>query len=123
MPLVITGSSLAGLGALTLVAAGITWLTAAGYAGQLDCDDDISTEHEWERCCPNGYCVKGTSGGDAYESAKDLSVASEVLVAVAFPMMATGLSLAILGAGMRGGGERRIGLKASPTGVVLEGQF
>ncbi|MBW2453106.1 MAG: hypothetical protein JRI68_01270 [Deltaproteobacteria bacterium] len=124
LPLVITGSSLAGLGVLTLFAAGITWLTAAGHAAQLDCDaDDLTSQYEWERCCPNGKCVKGTSGGDSYESAKDLSVASEVLVAVAFPMMGVGVSLAILGAGIRGGGDRKIGFKVTPSGVVLEGQF
>lgn len=124
IPLVATGSALAGLGVLTLFAAGVTWLTAAGHAAQLDCDsEDLTSEYEWERCCPNGYCVKGTSGGDAYESAKDLSVASEVLVAVAFPMIGVGASMAILGAGIRGGGDRRVGFKASPSGVVLEGQF
>jgi len=123
IPLVVTGSGLAGLGVLTLFAAGITWLTAAGHASQLDCDGGGLDEYEWERCCPHGNCVKGTSGGDAYESAKDLSAASEVLVAIAFPMIGVGASLAILGGTIRGGGDRRVGLKATPTGVVLEGQF
>ncbi len=120
--MVITGSALAGLGVLTLFAAGITWLTAWGNSSRLECDDMDGPDYE--SCCPNGYCVKGTRGGDAYESTRDASLASQVLVAVAFPMMGAGVSLAILGAGVRGGGDRRTAtIKATPSGVVLEGTF
>ncbi|RLB62701.1 MAG: hypothetical protein DRI90_08470 [Deltaproteobacteria bacterium] len=120
--MIITGSALAGLGAMSLLAAGITWLTAWGNSSRLECDDFDAPDYE--ACCPDGYCVKGTSGGDAYESTRDLSAASQVLVAIAFPMMGAGVSLAILGAGVRGGGDRKTAtIKATPSGLVLEGTF
>ncbi len=122
LPMIITGSALAGLGAMSLLAAGITWLTAWGNSSRLECDDFDAPDYE--ACCPDGYCVKGTSGGDAYESTRDLSAASQVLVAIAFPMMGAGVSLAILGAGVRGGGDRKTAtIKATPSGLVLEGTF
>ena len=122
LPMIITGSALAGLGAMTLLAAGVTWLTAWGNSSRLECDEHDAPD--FESCCPAGNCVKGTRGGDAYESTRDLSTASQVLVAIAFPMMGAGVSLAILGAGVRGGGDRRTAtIKATPSGVVLEGTF
>ena len=59
--LVITGSSLAGLGVLTLFAAGITWLTAAVTVGvQVLLDDAVVPESEVQLTLPPGRYYRST---------------------------------------------------------------
>ncbi len=113
IPLIITGSILTGLGAATMAAAGITWLTAWGRSGSLD--DDI---------CPGGYCVIGTRGGDKYQSVEDSAIASEVLIAAATPVMFSGLSMLIIGASLRNKHKGpRFSASLSPTSAKLEVRF
>ncbi len=131
IPLAITGSVLGGLGLMTLFAAGITWLTAYGesrelknkcYTGRFDIDGDGQVSIHPSK----GYCVKGTAGGDAYERARDTAIASHVLVGVAVPLMAGGLSLSILSIGLRGETDKpryATRLKTTGQGLVLEGSF
>jgi hypothetical protein len=110
----VSGSVAAGLGAATLLAAGITWLVA--WSRSLSLEDD----------CPHGYCVQGTRGGDTYEATRDLSNASEVLLAVAFPSIVGGLSLVILGAGLHGDSSEAAAaasVKVTGRGAALEVTF
>ena len=113
-PLLISGGVATGLGALALLASGVTWLTA--WSRSLDLDRD----------CPGGYCVEGTRGADTYQAVRDLSDASGVLVAVALPTLASGVSLLVLGAGARASEDRpKVGatLKATGQGGSLEVTF
>jgi hypothetical protein len=110
----VSGSVAAGLGAATLMAAGITWIVAWSRS--------ISLEDDW----PHGYCVQGTRGGDDYEATRDLSNASDVLMAVAFPTIVGGLSLVILGAGLHGDASDHAAaasLKVTGRGAALEVTF
>ena len=99
---------------MTLLAAGVTALTA--WTHSLDLEDE----------CPNHYCVEGTRGGDAYEATRDLSHATDVLLAVAFPSILGGLSVVILGAGVRGSSDQsvaRASVRATGQGATLEVTF
>ena len=114
-PLEITGSVLAGLGAFTLLAAGVTWLTAATESLGFDEDE-----------CPNHRCVEGTRGGDAYEATRDLANATDVLLVVALPSIGAGLSLVIIGAGLHDGSEGSAmgaSVRATGRGATLEVTF
>jgi hypothetical protein len=75
------GTVLAGLGALAIIAAGVSWLAAAGNAAKLDDE------------CPDKICYEGTPGGDALEDARDAEKAAGVLVGVGTPVLAGGLVL------------------------------
>jgi len=114
LALELSGAVIASLGTMTLLAAGVTALTA--WTHSLDLEDE----------CPNHYCVEGTRGGDAYEATRDLSNATDVLLGVALPAIGGGLSLVILGAGMRGSSETasaRTTVRTTGQGVSLEVTF
>ena len=111
----VTGSVLSGLGAMTLMAGGITWLVA--WTSSLDVDEEQ---------CPNHRCVEGTRGGDAYEATTDLANATDVLLAVALPAIGVGLSLVILGAGLHdspSGSAVGASVRATGRGAALEVTF
>lgn len=111
-PLVVVGSALAGIGTLTLFAAGVTWLVA--YSDSRDLEDE----------CVNNYCVQGTPGGDTYERVERLSKASQILVGVSFPLMAGGAALALIGGQLHGGQDGlEVSIHATPGGVVVGGRF
>lgn len=93
-PLVIAGSVLTGLGAATLLAAGITWTVAAGES--LELDDE----------CPDNVCYTGTPGGDAYEHAKDAEYAADVLVGIGAPVTGAGVALLLYAAGLGSSGSK-----------------
>ncbi len=80
---------LTGLGAATLMAAGITWIVAAGHAARLDDE------------CPDKRCVEGTPGGDAYVAARDSERASGILAGVGAPVMASGVVLLLFTSAFR----------------------
>jgi hypothetical protein len=112
VPMVAVGSALAGAGTITLFAAGITWLLAWGES--TDLDDE----------CPNGNCVKGTPGGDAYENTRDLSRASAIMVGVAIPLMVGGGAIAIIGGQLHGGGDGlEVDIAVGPGGLTVGGRF
>jgi hypothetical protein len=87
-PLAIAGGALAGVGVLTLFAAGITWLVAAG--------ESLKLEDE----CPNHRCYTGTPGGDSYETARDTAQATDVLVGIGAPVMGAGLVMLLYAAAL-----------------------
>ena len=125
IPLAITGSVFAGLGMMTLMAAGITWLTAWGESRELE-DKCYSHKDSDGDPIPPGYCVKGTAGGDAYERTRDSALASQILVGVAFPLMASGLAMTIISVGLHGERDElryAARLKTTGQGLVLEGSF
>jgi hypothetical protein len=66
-----------------LLAAGISWITAASNAAKLDTE------------CPDKICYEGTPGGDALETARDAEVAASVLTGVGMPLLAGGLVLVV----------------------------
>ena len=78
------GASLLGLGALTMLASGITWLVAWGESRNLD--------ENW----PNQQCMVGTEGGDALERSRDAADASEVLIAIGAPTFSVGLVMLVV---------------------------
>ena len=96
----ITGYALTGAGFLTFMASGIVWLTAASNASRLDDE------------CPDNKCVKGTTGGDALESARAQEKAADVLLGISLPVMTAGLVLVIYGGGFP---KRRNVVKAVPS--------
>jgi hypothetical protein len=77
------GAVLGGLGMLAMLAAGISWITAASNAARLDTE------------CPQNICYEGTPGGDALETARDAEVAASVLTGVGMPLLAGGLVLVV----------------------------
>lgn len=83
MALATGGSVLGGLGLVAFMAAGISWLVAAGDAARLDDE------------CPNKTCVEGTPGGDALVRARGAARASVVLVGVGTPLLAGGLVMSL----------------------------
>jgi hypothetical protein len=95
-----TGYTLTGLGVLTFMASGIVWLTAAADASRLDDE------------CPNKKCVRGTTGGDALEAARDEEKAADVLLGISLPVMTAGLVLVIYSGGFP---KRRSVVKAVPS--------
>src|SRR5262249_37735975 len=103
VPLAIGGSVAAGLGVLTLAAAGITWLVAASEAATLHSE------------CPNNVCVEGTTGGNAYETARDASRAANVLAGIGTPLLATGIVMLLFSSAT---GPRRSVLTAHTTQSV-----
>jgi hypothetical protein len=100
-PLAITGGALMGLGGLTMIAAGITYLVAWGDSRALDDE------------CPNQVCIEGTRGGDSLERAKDASDAADILAGIGAPVFGTGLVLLLYSAAL--GGEKTSRLRASPS--------
>ena len=115
-PLIIAGSVFTGLGAGTLLAAGITWTVAAGES--LSLDDE----------CPDQVCYTGTRGGDAYERAHDAEYAADVLVGIGAPITGAGVIMLLYAAGL-GGPSGKIPFRPSPMftagggGLTLEGAF
>src|SRR5512134_2411952 len=87
-PLAIAGSVCAGLGGATLMAAGITWLVAAGESMALDDE------------CPNKICYTGTRGGDAYERARDAERGADILVGIGAPVMGAGIMMLLYAAAL-----------------------
>src|SRR5262249_12113573 len=81
VPLAVGGSVAAGLRALTLVPAGITWLVAAS--------ESLTLSNE----CPNHECVEGTTGGDNYVTARDAGRGANILAGIGTPLLATGIVL------------------------------
>jgi prepilin signal peptidase PulO-like enzyme (type II secretory pathway) len=109
------GGAVAGLGALALFAASVTWLTA--WTESLDVNEDE---------CPNHQCEVGTRGGDAYESARDLAHATDVLLAVSLPAIAGGLSTLIIGATLREPSDSsyaRVTVQPTGAGARMEVTF
>jgi hypothetical protein len=111
------GGGLAGLGALTMLAAGITWLVAAGESFALDDE------------CPNKLCYENSRGGDALERARDAEAASGILVGIGMPLMTSGFIMMLFGAGMADGGAERASVRVAPvvaqdgSGLKLEARF
>jgi hypothetical protein len=111
----VVGGVVAGLGALTMFAASVTWLTA--WTKSLDVDEEN---------CPGHQCVEGTRGGDAYEATKDLARATDILLGVGLPAIGGGLSMLIIGASMRGdetSSHARVTVRPTGAGASLEVTF
>jgi hypothetical protein len=115
-PLAATGGGLMGVGVITLLVSGVSWLVAWGH----------STELEDE--CPNHRCVEGTRGGDALQSARSASRTADIAAAVGIPVFTVGAALLVLG--LASGSDvamsaptRRVVIKASPGGAGLEVKF
>ena len=110
-PLAIVGGALAGLGGLTLFAAGITWIVAAGESAQLDSE------------CPNHKCYEDSPGGDSYKEARDAAEATDVLVGLGFPIMGTGIVMLLFAAALgptRRNVEPAPAIGASPRGMKFQ---
>jgi hypothetical protein len=108
----VTGAVFTGLGGLTVMASGITWLVAWGKSGGLDDD------------CPEGYCIEGTRGGDRYQAVEDLAATSELLLGLGASATLSGIALLVLGGTLRGKPERsRFDASIGPTGGSFEVRF
>lgn len=124
IPLTVTGSVLAGVGAMTVLVSGAVWLSAWGESR------DFKSECQ-ERPDPSGddsiyLCEIGSRGADSYEKARDLSKASQVMVGIGLPLIAGGVALTVIGAGMRGepDGPRYVAkIRTTGSGASLEVTF
>lgn len=96
--LMIVGTSVAGLGGVTIMASGICWLVAATAASRLDED------------CPGKRCVEGSTGARSLETARDTKSAAIVLFAIGLPVTTGGLVM-LLYSDPR---DRRRTLRVSP---------
>jgi hypothetical protein len=107
--LTLSGTIVGGLGAGTLVAAGVCWLVA--WADSRHLEDE----------CPNQRCVEGERGARSLETARDTADAAEILVAIGAPAATVGLSLVIAGATLPGhaGAERPVHFALGPGGASL----
>jgi hypothetical protein len=105
------GASLLGLGALTMLASGITWLVAWGESRDLEDE------------CPNQQCMVGTEGGDALETSRDAADASEVLLAIGAPTFSVGLVMLVVMATLprtrTAGAPRTPGVAVDPNGLSV----
>lgn len=101
LPLVTAGSIFAGLGGMSLMAASITWIVAAGNAAGLDDD------------CPNKICVEGTFGADRLQTARDAEKAAAILTGIGTPMLAGGMVLLLYASAFPGGSRGPV--KAAPV--------
>lgn len=115
-PMLATGGVMAGVGAISVAAAGISWLTAWGHSRDLDDECYDSNGNRGGR-----YCIMGTPGGDAYESARDLSDASGVLIAVGIPLLTAGVAITIIGASLPA--APKMTANVGPTGGSMEFTF
>lgn len=105
LPLVTAGSIFAGLGGMSLMAASITWIVAAGNAAGLDND------------CPNKMCVEGSIGADRLQTARDAEKAAAILTGIGTPMLAGGMVLLLYASAFPGSGSPRKDspLRAAPV--------
>jgi hypothetical protein len=114
-PLQVVGTVIAGLGAATLFASGVTWIVAATNASRLD-------QH-----CPNGVCVEGTPGGDAYVTTRDALKGADIVAGVGFPVLGAGIVMLVFSATFRKGASYATRtlpvVKAGPSGANLAVHF
>lgn len=108
------GGGLAGLGALAMLGAGITWLVAAGESTVLDDE------------CPNKICYEDSRGGEALERARDAERGAGIVFGIGFPVMTAGFVMMLFGAGLS---DKRTGVAVLPAvdaeggGLIVEAKF
>jgi len=109
---------------MTVLVSGAVWLSAWGES--LDFKDECRERPDATGDDSIWLCEVGSRGADAYENARDLSKASQVMMGIGLPLIAGGVALTVLGAGMRGepDGARYVAkIRATGTGANLEVTF
>jgi len=113
-PLRTTGIVVLSLGVATMFAAGVTAIVAATSASDLEDE------------CPGGKCVEDTRGGRSYSRALDSARATDWLIGIGMPVLASGTVMLIYSAVLERNNARAwptTVLRASPTGATLAVHF
>lgn len=85
-PLRTTGTVVVSLGVATMFGAGISAILTAAFASSLS------------RECPNHQCVEGTTGGRTLQEARDAALATDWLIGIGMPVIASGTVMLIYSA-------------------------
>lgn len=109
------GGGLAGLGALALLGASITWMVALGEAEALDDE------------CYDYDCYENSRGGEALVRARDAEKGAGIVAGIGVPVLVSGLVVLLFGAGMDDRDSASV--HVAPTvaseggGLTLEARF